>query len=76
MFKSLAHWGASMVTGRGLLALAGQGSISQILLREGETYIVHPRYTCAAWNSKMVLTHSLATSSLTVLTLIHRSHIG
>lgn len=66
MFKSLAHWGGSMVTGRGLLALAGQGSISQILLRDGETYIVHPRYNCTAWNSKVVLTHSLAMSLLTV----------
>ena len=76
MFKSLAHWGGSMVTGRGLLALAGQGSISQILLREGETYIVHPRYNCAARNRKVVLTHSIVMSSLTVSTLIHRSHIG
>ena len=65
-----------MVTGRGLLALAGQGSISQILLREGETYIVHPRYNCTGWRSKLVLTHSLVTLSLTVSILIHRSHIG
>ena len=60
MFKSLAHWGASTATGRGLLALAGQGSISQILLRDGETYIVHPRYSRAVSNSKGVLIHLLA----------------
>ncbi|KAL8995232.1 MAG: hypothetical protein Q9188_006864 [Gyalolechia gomerana] len=32
MLKSLAHWGSSKVTGRGLLALAGRGSIAQIKL--------------------------------------------
>ncbi|KAL2039571.1 hypothetical protein N7G274_007843 [Stereocaulon virgatum] len=39
---SLAHWGGSQVTGRGLLALAGRGSISQVALRDGESYVVHP----------------------------------
>ncbi|KAL2056409.1 hypothetical protein ABVK25_003432 [Lepraria finkii] len=38
----LAHWGGSRVTGRGLLALAGRGSISQVVLRDGESYVVHP----------------------------------
>lgn len=44
MFKSLAYWGNSQVTGRGLIALAGQGSISQVVLQAGESYVVHPRY--------------------------------
>ena len=39
---SLAYWGSSDVTGRGLLALAGQGQIYSVELSEGETYIVHP----------------------------------
>ncbi|KAK3168046.1 hypothetical protein OEA41_004492 [Lepraria neglecta] len=39
---SLAYWGGSQVTGRGLLALAGRGSISQVVLRDGESYVVHP----------------------------------
>lgn len=42
--KSLAHWGNSEVTGRGLIALAGQGSIYEINLNAGEKYVVHPRY--------------------------------
>lgn len=39
---SLAYWGSSDVTGRGLLALAGQGQVYSIELAEGETYVVHP----------------------------------
>ncbi|EXJ73392.1 uncharacterized protein A1O5_03152 [Cladophialophora psammophila CBS 110553] len=39
---SLAYWGSSNVTGRGLLALAGQGQVYSVELAEGETYIVHP----------------------------------
>ncbi|KAJ9497405.1 Altered inheritance of mitochondria protein 24, mitochondrial [Exophiala xenobiotica] len=39
---SLAYWGSSDVTGRGLLALAGQGQVYAIELAEGETYVVHP----------------------------------
>lgn len=39
---SLAYWGSSDVTGRGLLALAGQGQVYSIELAHGETYIVHP----------------------------------
>lgn len=39
---SLAYWGSSDVTGRGLLALAGQGQVYSVELAEGETYIVHP----------------------------------
>ncbi|EXJ90016.1 hypothetical protein A1O3_03084 [Capronia epimyces CBS 606.96] len=39
---SLAYWGSSEVTGRGLLALAGQGQVYSIELAEGETYVIHP----------------------------------
>lgn len=44
MMKSLAHWGSSSITGRGLLALAGRGSIAQIVLESEESYIAHPRF--------------------------------
>ncbi|KAL9595449.1 MAG: hypothetical protein Q9219_006440 [cf. Caloplaca sp. 3 TL-2023] len=39
---SLAHWGSSYITGRGLFALAGRGSIAQIKLEGGESYVIHP----------------------------------
>lgn len=39
---SLAHWGNSMVTGRGLVALAGPGQIYQITLKAGEEYVAYP----------------------------------
>ncbi|KAK8242179.1 mitochondrial biogenesis AIM24-domain-containing protein [Phyllosticta capitalensis] len=39
---SLAHWGSSLVTGRGLLALVGKGQIYQVQLKAGEEYTVHP----------------------------------
>ncbi|EOD49547.1 putative mitochondrial protein fmp26 protein [Neofusicoccum parvum UCRNP2] len=39
---SLAHWGNSHVTGRGLLALVGKGQIYQVHLKAGEEYVVHP----------------------------------
>ena len=42
MFKSLAHWGNTLVSGRGLLALSGQGLIHQITLKTGDEYVVHP----------------------------------
>ncbi|KAG7008997.1 altered inheritance of mitochondria protein 24 [Physcia stellaris] len=44
---SLAHWGSSEVTGRGLLALTGRGSICQLVLKPGESYIAHPSYIVA-----------------------------
>lgn len=40
--QSLAHWGSTSVTGRGLLALSGKGQIHQITLKTGESYVVHP----------------------------------
>jgi hypothetical protein len=39
---SLAYWGSSDVTGRGLLALAGQGQIFSVELAKGESYVAHP----------------------------------
>lgn len=39
---SLAHWGNSQITGRGLVALAGPGQIYQITLKPGEEYVAHP----------------------------------
>ena len=39
---SLAYWGSSDVSGRGLLALAGQGQVYSVEIAEGETYTVHP----------------------------------
>ena len=39
---SVAYWGSSDITGRGLLALAGQGQIFSIELAEGQSYIAHP----------------------------------
>lgn len=42
--KSVAHWGSSEVTGRGLLALVGSGQLYSVELKAGEQYVVHPRY--------------------------------
>lgn len=39
---SIAHWGSSRVTGRGLLCLSGKGQVYQLALKSGEEYIVHP----------------------------------
>lgn len=39
---SIAHWGNSEVSGRGLVALAGPGQIYQVTLKPGEEYVVHP----------------------------------
>jgi hypothetical protein len=42
--QSLAHWGSSAVTGRGLIALVGQGQVYSVELKDGEQYVAHPRY--------------------------------
>ncbi|KAI9722850.1 MAG: Altered inheritance of mitochondria protein 24, mitochondrial [Chrysothrix sp. TS-e1954] len=39
---SLAHWGSSTVTGRGLVAVVGTGQVYQIKLVDGEQYVAHP----------------------------------
>lgn len=41
--QSMAHWGSSAITGRGLIALVGQGQVYSVELKQGEQYIVHPR---------------------------------
>lgn len=40
----VANWGNTFVTGRGLLALVGNGQIYQVQLKAGESYIAHPRF--------------------------------
>lgn len=39
---SIAHWGNTQITGRGLVALAGAGRIYKITLKEGEEFVAHP----------------------------------
>ncbi len=39
---SLAHWGNSRITGRGLVAVAGPGQLYQVTLRPGEEYVAYP----------------------------------
>jgi hypothetical protein len=39
---SLAHWGNSLVTGRGLVALTGPGQVYQLILKAGEEYVAAP----------------------------------
>ncbi|KAK5995713.1 Altered inheritance of mitochondria protein 24 [Cladobotryum mycophilum] len=39
---SLAYWGNTEVTGRGLAALAAPGQIYQLTLSEGEEFVAHP----------------------------------
>ncbi|KAF7558783.1 hypothetical protein G7046_g5363 [Stylonectria norvegica] len=39
---SLAHWGSTYLTGRGLAALSGPGQIYKLTLSEGEGFVAHP----------------------------------
>ncbi|ODM22921.1 Altered inheritance of mitochondria protein 24, mitochondrial [Aspergillus cristatus] len=39
---SVTHWGNSEVTGRGLLALVGNGQLYSVDVKPGEQYIAHP----------------------------------
>ncbi|KND92956.1 Altered inheritance of mitochondria protein 24, mitochondrial, partial [Tolypocladium ophioglossoides CBS 100239] len=39
---SLAHWGSTHLTGRGLAALSAPGQIYQLTLSEGEKFVAHP----------------------------------
>lgn len=45
--KSLAHWGNSEITGRGLVALVGKGQVYSIDLEAGERYVILPRFVAA-----------------------------
>lgn len=38
------HWGNTLLTGRGLVALVGRGQIYQINLNAEDEYVVHPKY--------------------------------
>ncbi|KAF2402641.1 hypothetical protein EJ06DRAFT_528736 [Trichodelitschia bisporula] len=44
---SIAHWGNSYISGRGLIGLVGKGQIYQISLKAGEEYVVHPSHVVA-----------------------------
>lgn len=39
---SLAHWGSTHLTGRGLAALSAPGQIYRLTLSEGEEFVAHP----------------------------------
>lgn len=44
---SLAHWGSTHLTGRGLAALSSPGQMYEVTLAEGEEMIVHPSHVAA-----------------------------
>ncbi len=44
---SLAHWGNTHLTGRGLAALAAPGQIHELTLGEGEEIVLHPSHVVA-----------------------------
>ena len=72
--KSLEHLGASMVTGRGLLAIVGRGSVYQVVLKAEESYVIHPRSASPALFYELhvdvaVLAMSLRTQSPPLLLL-------
>ncbi|PHH81811.1 hypothetical protein CDD82_7796 [Ophiocordyceps australis] len=39
---SLAHWGSTYLTGRGLAAVSAPGQIYQLTLSEGDEFVAHP----------------------------------
>ena len=49
---SLAHWGNTHLTGRGLAALSAPGQIYQLALGDGEEMILHPSHVVAYSISK------------------------
>lgn len=44
---SLAHWGNTLLTGRGLAALSSPGQIYELTLGDGEEFIAHPSHVVA-----------------------------
>ncbi|TLS31520.1 hypothetical protein PpBr36_03925, partial [Pyricularia pennisetigena] len=44
---SLAHWGSTHLTGRGLAALSSPGQVYQVSLAEGEEIVLHPSHVTA-----------------------------
>ncbi|KAF4981811.1 hypothetical protein FZEAL_2438 [Fusarium zealandicum] len=39
---TLAHWGSTHLTGRGLAALSAPGQVFELTLKEGEEFVAHP----------------------------------
>lgn len=75
--KSLAKRGNSEVTGRGLLAITGQGSVYQVVLAAEEKYLLHPRYVYLpnelSWHQLLI---NAVMSLHTPLTQSHLCHTG
>ncbi|KAL2752022.1 hypothetical protein ACRALDRAFT_1052968 [Sodiomyces alcalophilus JCM 7366] len=44
---SLSHWGNTLLTGRGLVALSSPGQIYELTLSHGEEFIAHPSHVVA-----------------------------
>lgn len=44
---SLAHWGNTLLTGRGLAALSSPGQVYQLTLNDGEEFVAHPSHVVA-----------------------------
>lgn len=44
---SLAHWGSTHLTGRGLAALSSPGQVYEVTLAEGEEFVAHPSHVVA-----------------------------
>ncbi|KAK0658724.1 mitochondrial biogenesis AIM24-domain-containing protein [Cercophora samala] len=44
---SLAHWGNTYITGRGLAALSAPGQVYDMVLKEGEEIVLHPSHVVA-----------------------------
>ncbi|KAJ9133407.1 hypothetical protein NKR23_g10792 [Pleurostoma richardsiae] len=62
---SVAHWGSSHLTGRGLAALASPGQTYQLTLEEGEELVLHPSHVVAySVNRNPPLPFRLRSSSL------------
>ncbi|TQN70090.1 Altered inheritance of mitochondria protein 24 [Colletotrichum shisoi] len=44
---SLAHWGSTHLTGRGLVALSSPGQVYEVTVAEGEEFVAHPSHVVA-----------------------------
>ncbi|KAK1997777.1 hypothetical protein LX36DRAFT_670725 [Colletotrichum falcatum] len=44
---SVAHWGSTHLTGRGLAALSSPGQVYEVTLAEGEEFVAHPSHVVA-----------------------------
>lgn len=44
---SVAHWGSTHLTGRGLVALSAPGQVYTLTLDEGEEFVAHPSHVVA-----------------------------